>query len=160
MGFVSCWVSASIYLNSENIQDEDKLDAATLYGVLGLLTTLAVASFSLFLLTIKREYIHTFFSTQSGTDQARNNFLNCKTDAQKCRIFLINTRYWKAVYPQLSEWVFINFERWQVEKEEWFTEDLIARIPDEMIPARNLELLGGVLRRRSSLKEQLGLNLK
>ena len=41
MGFVSCWVSAFVYLGSDT---EDKLDAELVYGALGLLTAMAMLS--------------------------------------------------------------------------------------------------------------------
>jgi hypothetical protein len=158
MGFASCWVSAYIYLNTDNIKDDDKLKATTLYGALGLLTASAVVSFILFLLTIKRKYIHTFFSTKSGNEQSQSYFLDGETDAEKMLIFGCNNRHWNSIYPQVSEFVFTNYGRWEEEKEDWFTEALISSIPDDMIPARNLELLGGAGgRRRSSLGEQIGI---
>ena len=158
MGFISCWASAFVYLSSDNIKDKDKLDAATLYGALSLLTTVAVLSLMVFLLTIKRRYIHTFFSTASGNFQAQSSFLNGKTDAEKMHIFKRNVRLWQSIYPQVSDFVLNNWERWEEEKEDWFSEKLVASIPDDMIPKPNLEALGGAEGRRRStfFGDQLG----
>jgi len=91
----------------------------------------------------------------SENEQAKNAFLEGKTGAEKMLVFT-KSSLWRSIYPQVGDWVLNNYERWEAEKEEWFTEALIATIPDDMIPAHNLELLGGVDgRRRSSFAERM-----
>jgi hypothetical protein len=156
-GFISCWVSAYIYLKSDNIKEEQKLDAKTLYGVLSLLIIVAVVSFATFLLTIKRRYVHTFFSTKSGHELARSYFIEGKTDAEKMQIFTNNVRQWQSIYPKVADWVLNNYDRWEEKKEEWYNEAVVASIPDDMLSVRNFEALGGIEgRRRSSFAEQIG----
>jgi hypothetical protein len=135
MAFVSCWVSAYIYLNSTLIEEANKLSSDSLYGALGLLTSVAVVSFGAFILTIKREYVHTFFSPQSGSALSQRSFRYGETDEEKAQIFGFNTRQWQAIEPKVREWVNDNYHRWVAEEEVWFTEAVAASIPEDMKPS-------------------------
>jgi hypothetical protein len=52
-------------------------------------------------------------------------------------------------------WTHANWDRWVREQPDWFTEQRIAAVPDDYIPARALEALGGDGRRRNSAVESM-----
>jgi hypothetical protein len=55
-----------------------------------------------------------------------------------------------------------NWERWEEERPEWFSDNFRASVDDDMIPAASLGALkgGGGVRRRSSLGDVLGVGAK
>jgi hypothetical protein len=87
-------------------------------------------------LTIKREYLHTFVSLQTGCAYTQNYFLdNEGDDAKRVRIFFCNQRQWQAIRNRVREWVLGMYAAWKALMPSWFTKDLQARIPDEFMPA-------------------------
>jgi hypothetical protein len=46
----------------------------------------------------------------------------------------INVLYWDSIRDEILAFTHANWARWQAEKPDWFTEQLIATIPDEFIP--------------------------
>ena len=87
--------------------------------------------------TIKREYLHTFISLQTGCAYAQSYFLdNEGNDARRIEIFFCNERQWQAIRNRVREWVLSMYAVWQALMPSWFTTDLQARIPDDMMPAQ------------------------
>jgi hypothetical protein len=88
-------------------------------------------------LTIKREYLHTFVSLQTGCAHAQSYFLdNEGDDAKRVEIFYCNERQWQAIRNRVREWVLGMYAVWKALMPSWFTTDLQARIPDEFMPAQ------------------------
>jgi hypothetical protein len=87
--------------------------------------------------TIKREYLHTFVSPQTGRAYAQSYFLdNEGDDARRIEIFFHNERQWQAIRNRVREWVLGMYAVWQALMPSWFTTDLQARIPDDVMPAQ------------------------
>jgi hypothetical protein len=88
-------------------------------------------------LTIKREYLHTFVSLQTGCAYAQSYFLDNEGDDAKCvEIFFFNERQWRAIRDRVREWVLGVYAAWKALMPSWFTPDLQARIPDEFMPTQ------------------------
>jgi hypothetical protein len=87
-------------------------------------------------LLIKREYLHTFVSLQTGYNFVQGYFLdNDGNDARRIQIFFSNARKWQAVRDRVRQWVLMVYTAWQLLMPAWLTEDLQARIPDDFMPA-------------------------
>jgi hypothetical protein len=100
----------------------------------GVVLLVAVLSLSF---TIKREYLHTFISLQTGSAYAQNYFLdNEGDDAKRVEIFFHNERQWQAIRDRVREWVLSMYMAWKALMPSWFTTDLQARIPDDFMPAQ------------------------
>jgi hypothetical protein len=110
-----------------------------------IVVTLAVALFVAvagLALTIKREYLHTFVSFQTGCAYAQSYFLeNEGDDAKRIRIFFCNERQWQAIRNRVREWVLGMYAAWKALMPSWFTPDLQSRIPDEFMPAQDVHEL-------------------
>ncbi len=117
-------------------------------------------------LTIKREYLHTFVSLQTGCAYVEGYFLdNEGDDAKRINVLFSNERQWQAIRDRVREWVLSMYAAWRALMPSWFTTDLQARIPDDFMPAQALHDLNtqapngrrptvqdmGVLRRASRL---------
>jgi hypothetical protein len=67
-----------------------------------------------------------------------------------------------SIRDDVKAWTLENWERWEEEKPEWFSDAWKAKIDDDMIPPASLRRLngGGSQRRRSSLGDILGVGAK
>ena len=111
----------------------------TIVATLAVAWLVAVAGLSL---TMKREYLHTFVSLQTGCANAQSHFLdNEGNDAKRIEIFLFNERQWRAIRDRVREWVLSVYATWKALMPSWFTTDLQARIPDHFMPAQVVQEL-------------------
>jgi hypothetical protein len=88
-------------------------------------------------ITIKREYLHTFVSLQTGYAVSQSIFLDSQgNDAKRVNIFYRNERHWQAIRDRVRQWVLSAYAAWQALMPAFFTADLQARIPDDFLPAQ------------------------
>ena len=113
-----------------------KIDPLTLLTSVGMLIgvwAMAVVGLSL---TIKREYLHTFWSTQTGCAYSRSMFLDHEgNDAIRINIVLINERHWRSIRERVRQWVLRMYATWEALKPTWFTDARKTAIPDDFMPA-------------------------
>ena len=150
----SCWIAASLYVAHYNNIDENKIDAVTIYVFIGALQGLWAMTLILFFGKIKRAYWKTFYSTQSGRQNAMSLFLDHQDDESKAKVFLNHEDMWSDIRGEVKEYTLKNWGRWESEKPTWFDENFKAGVPDEFIPKAALDDLNkqhGGKRRRSSV---------
>ena len=112
-----------------------KIDNFPLFATVGTLAVLWLVAVLGLALTIKREYLHTFVSLQTGCAYAQDVFeCNEGNDARRVRIFLFNERQWQAIRDAVRWWVLSAYAVWKALLPVWLTEDLQARIPDDFMP--------------------------
>jgi hypothetical protein len=92
----------------------------------------------------------TFWSTQTGWQKSESIFLDSVEDAKKIYIFTDSVMLWSAIKEDVKAWTMSSWETWDREEPEWFTQKVIASIPDEFIPPRFLAIMGGARERRGS----------
>ena len=56
--------------------------------------------------------------------------------------------HWKGIEDEVRDFTLANWERWEEEKPEWWTQKLKARVPDRFMPVQSVVALGGVGRER------------
>jgi hypothetical protein len=106
-------------------------------GALAAVWMVAVVGLSL---AIKREYLHTFVSLQTGYADTQSYFLdNQGNDARRVIIFFCNERHWQAIRDRVRQWVLSVYATWQALMPAFFTADLQARIPDDFMPAQAVQ---------------------
>ena len=67
---------------------------------------------------------------------------------------------WVEIRPAVKAWCLENWERWEQEKPDWFTETWKSKLDDDMVPPeslRRLKMAGGGKRRRNSLSERFSV---
>ena len=102
-------------------------------GALAAVWLIAVVGLSL---TIERKYLHTFVSLQTGHAFSQSYFLDNQGDDAKCiNIFFMNERHWQTIRDRVRQWVLSVYATWQALMPAFFTADLQARIPDDVMPA-------------------------
>jgi hypothetical protein len=128
----------------------------TIVVTLAVALLVAVAGLSL---TIKREYLHTFVSLQTGCAHAQSAFLeNDGDDAKRVRIFFHNERQWQAIRNRVRQWVLGMYAVWNALMPSWFTTDVQSRIPDEFMPAQVLhDLVAHPPHGRQTSPQNMGL---
>jgi hypothetical protein len=118
----------------------DKIDSLTLSAMVGALTVvwmIAVAGLSL---TIKREYLRTFWSTQTGCAFSQSHFLDNEGDEfKRFMVFYHNTRLWQPIRDRVKQWVRNMYATWQAINPAWFTDARKALIPDHFMPTEALQ---------------------
>ena len=108
----------------------------------------------LFFRRIKPEYRRTFYSTESGRQNAKAYFENNVEDEVRVVIFTANIDLWVDIAPDVKAWTLSNWSRWESEKPEWFTAAFKESVPDDMMPKEALAEMNkkaGGERRRSSV---------
>ena len=119
-----------------------KIGDLPLFATVGALAAVWLVAIVGLSLTIKREYLHTFVSLQTGYANSQNIFLDHQgDDARRVRIFFCNERHWQAIRDRVRQWVLSVYATWHALMPAFFTTDLQARIPDDCMPAQAVQEL-------------------
>jgi hypothetical protein len=114
-----------------------KIGDLPLFATVGALAAVWLVATVGLSLTIKREYLHTFVSLQTGYADTRNIFLDHQgNDTRRINIFFCNERHWQAIRDRVRQWVLSVYATWQELMPAFFSADLQARIPDDFMPAQ------------------------
>jgi hypothetical protein len=103
MSQLSC--IASVVLYDRYFVGDAKISGLLLYGTVGALVAVWLVAFCAFLLIIKREYVRTFISLQSGSDYVVSSFRDNVDEARRIRIFYANELMWESIRPAVRTWV-------------------------------------------------------
>ena len=163
MALSASFVATRVYYESLDEVEDAVMDESVVWMIVGGLSGLWVSFFACFLLLMKRKYVATFFSFQSGHAWVQSYFVSGQTDEKKKQIHEFNKKQWASIRGDVKAWTLENWERWEEEKPEWFTAAFKASVDDDMIPPASLRRLnggGGSVRRRSSLGDVLGLSVR
>ena len=110
---------------------------------------------------IKRKYWSTFYSLETGGQNARAYFLENDDDEKKSLIFKRSPVLWAQIKGQVKEWTLAKWSTWEEEKPDFFTAGFQASVPNAMIPVHILNKLkhaSGGQRKGSSVLERIGLS--
>jgi hypothetical protein len=114
-----------------------KIGDLPLFATVGALAAVWLVAIVGLSLTIKREYLHTFVSLETGYSDTQSYFLdNQGDDAKRVLIFFCNERHWQAIRDRVRQWVLSVYATWQALMPAFFTTDLQARIPDDFMPVQ------------------------
>jgi hypothetical protein len=121
------------------IMHASKIGDVPLFATVGALAAVWLVAVAGLSFTIKREYLHTFVSLQTGYADTQSIFLEHRgnlNDAKRVNIFFFNERHWQAIRDRVRQWVLSVYATWQALMPAFFTADLQARIPDDFMPAQ------------------------
>ena len=123
-------------------QSQTTQSALPLWELVIGLFILPMLSFGLFLSRIKKEYLVTFYDNRTGSQFLCDNWRNGTSDKERFYVFSKHPSLYKSINKELKDWLSDNWEKWEEEKEEWFTEKMIGKIPDELLPEKFSRKLG------------------
>lgn len=139
----------SVHLHFSYDNGSSNLNEIFVWKVVFLFLLASLLSFTGFLACMDSKYIHTFFSTETGTQFLCNIFRNAKTDEERCSIFKKHRSYYSKIEDEVKKWLNENWEMLEAENAKWF---VISLIPTDLLPEIYIERLPGRGReRRSSL---------
>jgi hypothetical protein len=150
MTFASVFASVFLYTSMGN----EHLPARMLWISAGSISAAWALAYLSLVLMVKPEWRSSFWSTRTVIDEARTTFFDGTTDEERMGIFGLHEAKWRGYRGEVREWTHANWARWKEEQPAWFTEEVIARVPDEFIPVAEVAALNaahGGKRRRSSL---------
>ena len=137
------------FYNEENRRS--KISAIARYTIVGSLVFVWTLSFYCFIKKTNPKYYHTFFGTMTGIEYNIHLF-RVGDERMKMDVILSNSSYYAPIRDEVRTYMLANWDRWKVEKPDWFTEHWITTVPDEFIPRPEPN------RRRSSVfRNLLGL---
>jgi hypothetical protein len=122
------------YNSSVGAVEDGATTALSLWGLMGGLEATFVIFFATFIVMINKKYVGTFFSTQTAKQYKQRHYQSALTDRAKCEIFLSHPSYYASFRSEIAFWVRENWDIWNEERPEWFTERVKSSIPNDMIP--------------------------
>ncbi|GMI42282.1 hypothetical protein TeGR_g9462 [Tetraparma gracilis] len=145
-------VFAAVFLYgryAEPPEGVNKLDASFLWTGAIALAGAWLCAFLFFALRIAvPKYRHTLWSSTSGRQCAQDYFNTGKGDEGKFQIYTNNLLLWESdIGEEVKAWTAENWARWKEEKPAWFKPE---SVPDQFIPAGELQQLGQNRKRRGS----------
>jgi transketolase len=82
---------------------------------------------------MKKQFRSTFWSIETGNEWVQSYFQGTRDEIKKNAVEF-NKAKWKAIEPQVKEWVGEGWMRWERDKPEWFNDNWKARVPVDWVP--------------------------
>jgi hypothetical protein len=93
-----------------------------------------VVSYVALLTSVKKEYLHTFLSTTTGSESQQEFFTNNEEDEERFEIFGSNRHKWDyKIGSDVKAWVNERLPVWLEEEPEWFNDQKRSIIPDDFV---------------------------
>jgi hypothetical protein len=147
---VSVFASVHLYNKYAHAPEGvDKMAADTLWAGAGLLGAawLLTTTYFVFRIAVPK-YRHTLWSWASGRQVIQDYFLKGADEETRFTVFTNNLLLWESdIGDEVKVWTAENWARWKEEKPAWFKPEVV---PDQFIPAEELQQLGYNRRRRGS----------
>ena len=113
-----------------------------LWALLGATEAGFLVFFAIFVGALAKKYRVTFFSTITAKNFRVKTFCEATTDIQKFDLLKCHPSYYESIRGDVEHWVRDNYETWNEEKPDWFTERVRQRIPKDMIPESEVKKKG------------------
>jgi hypothetical protein len=91
-------------------------------------------AFAVFLSLMKKNYRSTFWSMETGNEWVQSYFIPGWGDSNKKNVVSLNKAKWKAIEPQVKEWVGEGWMGWERDKPDWFTDNWKSKVPADWVP--------------------------
>jgi hypothetical protein len=83
---------------------------------------------------MQKKYRSTFWSMETGNEWVQLYFIQGGSDDIKMNVLTKNKAKWKAIRPQVRDWVKTGWISWEQDKPEWFNDNWKARMPADWVP--------------------------
>ena len=137
MSAVLVLTSASVY---DAIGDVDRrISGSDVLTMAGISAAGLLISFCVFLFSMNRKFVRTFFDTKTSYQFTREEFTYHKLDRDKLSIFSYSEQQWrKEIGDNVKEWIERKLPVWLEEDLEWFGDLERSMIPDWAVDDENL----------------------
>ncbi|GMI44391.1 hypothetical protein TrCOL_g8304 [Triparma columacea] len=137
----------STFLNSTFLEDvelgednqivggeESGLEESTVVTIMMFACAGMVVSYTTLLVSVKREYLHTFISTKTSNKSIQEEFTKNEEDEQRFRTFEGNRYKWeRKIGAEVKVWINERLPLWLEEPPEWFNDQRRSIIPDDFV---------------------------
>jgi hypothetical protein len=114
--------------------EESGLEESTVVKIMMVACAGMVVSYVTLLVSMKREYLHTFISTKTGNESAQEVFTKNEDDELKFWIFEDNRHRWEhKIGAEVKAWINERLPSWLEEPPEWFNDQRRSIIPDDFV---------------------------
>ena len=127
LSLAGSWISVYVYKEqTENpVNDVEKFMLA--------LTLAWFANFTIFLSMVKRRYLKTFYTIETGKQFGGRLFLEAENDTQRAQVFTRHSSHWKKIKPKVQDWLNSGWADWEAKGPLWFHSTFLASVPPEMV---------------------------
>ncbi|GMI48419.1 hypothetical protein TrCOL_g4150 [Triparma columacea] len=137
----------STFLNSTFLEDvelgednqivggeESGLEESTVVTSMIFVCAGVVVSYVTLLVSVKREYLHTFISTKTSNESMQELFTKNEEDEKRFWIFSTNRHKWEdKIGAKVKAWINERLPLWLEEPPEWFNDQKRSIIPDDFV---------------------------
>lgn len=127
-----CFVSVYLYSKYSESAEEDRV--TSLWILVSVTCAMFVISSLLFFSKMNQDYLWTFFDTRTGKQYVVDLFKEAESDALKFQVFTYHRSHYESIEPELKTWLADNWNGWERDKPEWYTDAAISKIPPELLP--------------------------
>ncbi|GMI39514.1 hypothetical protein TrCOL_g11746 [Triparma columacea] len=93
-----------------------------------------ILSFVTLLLSMNKEYVHTFIGTKTSDKVIQEYFTDFEEDANRFEVFNCNRYKWEyKIRPQVKSWLDERLPIWLEDEPEWFDDLKKSLIPDDCV---------------------------
>jgi hypothetical protein len=126
-----------VELGEDNEQlggEESGLEKSTVVTIMVVACGGMVVSYASLLVSVKREYLHTFISTKTSNESSQEAFTKNEEDEQRFTIFGDNRHKWEyKIGAEVKAWINERLPLWLEEPPEWFDDQKRSIIPDDFV---------------------------
>jgi hypothetical protein len=114
--------------------EESGLEESTVVTIMVVTCAGMVVSYVSLLVSVKKEYLHTFISTKTGNEGIQEVFTKNEEDEHRFRIFADNRHKWEyKIGAEVKAWINEKLPLWLEEPPEWFNDQKRSVIPDDYV---------------------------
>mmetsp|Transcript_15445 Transcript_15445/g.30798 ORF Transcript_15445/g.30798 Transcript_15445/m.30798 type:complete len:493 (+) Transcript_15445:35-1513(+) len=111
---------------------------ATLTQIIGCSCGGLIFAYALLLMSIKREYVATFYDTRTGVKYYTDRFYEAEFDEQKFDIFANNENIWRHIRDDVKTWFNERLPSWLESQPAWLTDYNRSLVPDWVVEDKSL----------------------
>ena len=127
----TCYLSLYFFFQYNTKVDLPTSKENLWYSMAGL-SILSLLFWGSFLIAIRRKYVYTFYSTETGTRYVHKVFQNAKDDEERFGVFEYNPLILShTCREEIQIWIEKKIEIWKFDKPRWLTKTKLASIPEE-----------------------------
>jgi hypothetical protein len=129
-----------------------KFPAPQLWRAAASLAAVWLAAYAFFVArVVKPSHRFTLWSSKTGKQLVQDQFSKGEHDEVRIRVFNKNKLLWeKDIGEAVRKWSLERWPGWEAERPRWFTEQVVATVPDAYIPVAYLRGLGLNRKRKGS----------
>ena len=151
---VLCFFAVFLYSKFGEVE-KSNMSMSSLWTLVITLFLISSLCLYIFFKFINQDYLKTFSSTTTGSEFLCDTWSNGTSDKERFYVFTKRESYFKSIEKELKEWLCENWDRWEDERDDFFSAKMINKIPSRLLPEHALKKLGGEKNRQKSINAMI-----